>query len=393
MEVVAFVGETLYSNNGKYYTKQTSAAFIQDAIGNESVFVCSPSKEADVPPDGFSTVVEGDHFYSFPSYSSTKDFALKSIFRRDFINSYKAQADDVIKKHTGAYFWVRTPSIGSIIFGLQALKAGEKVLHHMCADASNTWRDTKYSLPEKVFGYVFSRYLRYKLGQICRHKNTKNLCTGDVLERFSAKHSPNNTFQFVDLMAKSPEALPNEEVKKQPFKVLFLGRIVKDKGVFDLISVANELKGQIEVTIIGDGPDLFEAKSEVERLSLKDSVMFTGQLAHSRLGAYFKETSIVVVPSNNHYEGFPRVIMESWAYNKPVLVSNVGGIKAFVKHEKNGLIFKPGDREEFLESMQKMLKNEQLFTRLQCGAREMAKYSNQQYWLDSLVNIIEEKNK
>ena len=391
MKIVAFVGETFYSNNGSYYTKQTSAAFIQDAIGTESVYVCSPSQPVDMPPKGFSTVVQEEHFYSFPSYSSTKDFALKSIFNRDFINSYKAKADKVINEHKGAYFWIRTPSIGSIIFGIQALKAGEKVIHHMCANASSTWRDNKYSLPEKLFGFLFSRYLRFKLGQICKHKNTINLCTGDVLEDFSAQYSPANTFQFVDLMAKAPKCGDVVESRSKPLKVLFLGRIVKDKGVLDLISVANKLKGLVEITIIGDGPDLIEAQQEVEKLSLQESVHFTGQLSHSHLGQYFKNTSLVVVPSNNHYEGFPRVIMEAWAHQKPVIVSHVGGIKAFVKHGENGLIFKPGSQSELYDSLLSLVENENLYSHLEVGAQNMAKYSNQQYWLDRLLTIIKEK--
>lgn len=391
MKIVAFVGETFELHEGSYYAKPTSAAFLQDTIGNDSVFVCSPSKKAEAKPTSYSTVVDESHFYPFPSYSSTKDFAIKSIFNRNYIKQYKATADKVIAEHSGAYFWLRTPSIGSIIFGLQALKAGEKVLHHMCANASNTWRDPKYTLPEKVFGFLFSRYLRFKLSQICKHDNTINLCTGDVLESFSRKYSPKNTHQFVDLMAKRPQLNSEGKVDNSGIlNLLFVGRIVEDKGVFDLISVVEQLQDKVKLTIIGDGPDLEIAQQKVKALNLEDNIQFTGQLPHQALSEYFDRASVIVVPSNNHYEGFPRVIMEGWAHKKPVIVSQVGGVKAFVKNAENGLIFTPGNQSELLMAIESLLNDSELLNTLENGAEKMAKYSNQAYWVEYLKNILEE---
>lgn len=379
MKIVAFVGEPFDSYNGNYYTKQTSAAFLQDAIGTESVYVCSPVKEVDSLPLSYSTEVNESHFYPFPSYSSTKDFAIKGLFQRGYIKSYKLNADKVIAEHSGAYFWIRSPSMGSLLFGIQALKAGEKVLHHMCADSSSTWKDPKYSFPEKILGFLFSKYLSIKLKKICAHKNTVNLCTGDVLERFSAKYSPKNTYQFVDLMAKKPKNIHQPVKTNNLFKMLFLGRIVEDKGVFDLIEVARQLKDKVQVTIIGDGVDLNEAKQLVDSLSLQETVTFTGLLPNSELSEYYNQTDVVVVPSNNHYEGFPRVIMEGWAFNKPVIVSNTGGVKAFVKHNVNGLIFTPGSQKELYEVVNKLLSDERLYTELQTEAKK---------WLCIQVKII-----
>ncbi|MBB1295375.1 glycosyltransferase [Pseudoalteromonas sp. SR41-4] len=392
MKIVSFVGETFSSFNGVFYTKPTSAAFLQDAVGKDNVFVCSPSIKASVKPANFSTEVQESNFHSFPAYESTKDFAIKSLFKQGYLKSYQKAADKVIASHKGAYFWIRTPSIGSIVFGLQALKAGEKVLHHMCADASKTWRDSKYSLPEKIFGFLLSRYIRFKLGQICSHKNTINLCTGDSLEQFSNKYAPDSTFQFVDLMVKKPKLTSSPLSPQNIVKLLFIGRIVSDKGIFDLIHAMSLVKGNVELTIIGDGPDLEKSKQLVKHLNLSKEVQFKGQLPHSELAVYLENTTVVVVPSDNYYEGFPRVIMEGWAYKKPVIVSNVGGVKAFVKHGVNGLVFQQGDKAGLLSSIQLLLEDNELLQLLQKGAESMAPLSNQQYWIDQTLSIIGENN-
>ena len=392
MKIVAFVGETYEKFDKTYYAKPTSAAFLQDAVGKSNVYVCSPSSELESMPSNFSTEVEQSYFHPFPSYRSTKDFALKSLFKKGYLKSYQLAADKIISKHGGSYFWIRTPSIGSIVFGLRALKAGEKVLHHMCADASNTWRDNKYSLPEKIFGFLLSRYIRFKLSQICSHKNTINLCTGDSLEKFSKKHAPNSTYQFVDLMVKKPSENYISTPASNTLKLLFIGRVVEDKGIYDLISSVSKLKSKVELTVIGDGPDLESAKQLSSRLNVSSNVFFKGQLPHSQLPQYLEATDLVVVPSNNYYEGFPRVIMEAWAYKKPVIVSDVGGVKAFVKHGVNGLIFKQGDKAGLLYSIQLLLDDKTLLALLTKGAESMKSLSNQQYWIEQALNIIEDDN-
>lgn len=388
MKIIAFVGETFQKYYGRCYAKPTSAAFLQDTIGKDNVYVCSPCVDADVKPKDFSTEVDESHFYAFPSYSSTKDFALKTLFKRGYLKQYQSAADDIIKQHPGEYFWIRTPSIGSIVFGLRALAAGETVIHHMCADASNTWRDAKYSLPEKLFGFLLSRFIRRKLSQICKHKNTINVCTGNVLEEFSKKCSVHNTHQFVDVMVKEPQIALSHNKQPEQLALLFVGRIVEDKGIFDLINVVSEFAGRVKVKIAGGGPDLEKAKELVDKLNMQEHIVFTGQLPHHQLSQLYCESDAVVVPSNNFYEGFPRVIMEGWSHHKPVIVSQVGGVKAFVKNKENGLIFTPGSQLELKKHINDLLLNDELYQAVKAGAEGMAEKSTQDYWVNVLKNIL-----
>jgi len=388
MKIIAFVGETFQTYSGRCYAKPTSAAFLQDAIGMDNVYVCSPSYEVNTTPTDFSTEVAAEQFYSFPSYSSTKEFALKAILERGYLKRYQSTADAVIKKHSGEYFWIRTPSIGSIVFGLRALAAGEKVIHHMCADASNTWRDAKYSLPEKAIGYLLSRFIRRKLAQICKNKNTINVCTGNALEEFSLKYSPKNTHQFVDVMAKEPQLFVTEKPRVSSLSLLFVGRIVEDKGVFDLIRVVSEFSGRVNVKIVGGGPELDAAKGLVASLAMDEYIEFTGQLPHSELSQLYSQCDAVVVPSNNYYEGFPRVIMEGWSYHKPVIVANVGGVRAFVINEVNGLIFSPGDQAQLKAHIDTLLSDDALYEKIQAGAKNMSEKSIQSYWVNVLRTLL-----
>jgi glycosyltransferase involved in cell wall biosynthesis len=394
MKIISFVGETFEKIDDKYYAKPTSAAFLQDTIGKENVFVLSSFNENANTNDtsSFSTEVNNGNFYQFERYSSTKDFVIKSIFKKGFLNTYKNKSDEIIKSHAGNIFWIRTPSMGSILFGLRVLKSNEILLNHMCADFTNTWKNPKYSKIEKIFGFMLSKILKYYMKQICSHPNTINLTTGDVLEDFAKRYSK-NTYQFVDVMVKP--VINNNIEKKQNdnLTLLFVGRIVEDKGIFDLITVIKQINKKINLTIIGDGPDLQKAIDFVKTNNLENQIKFTGQLNHSELSSYYFDSDLVVIPSNNFYEGFPRVIMEAWSHEKPVIVSQVGGIKAFVKNNDNGLIFSPGDKKQLEDCINKILNDSNLLEKITIGAKKMKEVSLQKYWMNKVLEIIKEKTK
>ncbi|MCL1049583.1 glycosyltransferase [Shewanella abyssi] len=392
MKIVAFVGETFEEFNNEYHAKPTSAAFLQCSIGTENVYVASSSRKSSGDnPVGISTTVLKDHFYPFPRYQSTKDFVVKCLLDRKFYSQYVDLSEQIIRQHDGEYFWIRTPSIGSIVFGLTALKLNQKVLHHMCADASNTWKDSKYKGFNKFLAFCFSKVLRSKLKNICAHKNTINLCTGDILESFSRKYSL-KTYQFVDLMIKPPSVdslIPAESLKKQgKLNLLFVGRVVEDKGVFDLIQAISEQKSMVKATFVGDGPDLEQARDLVKSKTLEHLINFTGQLPHIELNQLYADCDLVVIPSNNNYEGFPRVIMESWSYHKPVIISNVGGINAFVQDNVNGFIVEPGNVAQLSTLLANISADNEMLNGLSEGVKEMSKLSSQEYWGQQLLTII-----
>ncbi len=87
-----------------------------------------------------------------------------------------------------------------------------------------------------------------------------------------------------------------------------------------------------------------EAKTEA--VGVHDRVSFFGYVP---LGPEFfriyREADIFVLPSVS--EGLPYLMLEAMANSLPVVVTAVGGIPAVITHERDGLIVKPGDCEEF----------------------------------------------
>lgn len=384
MRVIAYLGEQFYFNNDCFCAKPTSAAFLQDTFGKDSVFICSQVITSSDLSSSWSTSVSKDNFIPYPEYTSTKEFIIKYIFSSTFRKDFVGKTDEVIKMYSGNIFWIRAPSIGSILFGLRVLQSGEKLINHICANAAKTWMSPKYSVIEKAFGYLTSKVLMSMLSYICKNPNTTNLCTGSELQAFSEKYSPARTFQFVDVMLEKPAIPLRKADLATPAKLLFVGRVVEDKGVFDLLYVVKKLQGRASLNIVGGGPDLERARTLATQLGVNEYVNFTGQVPHHTLPSYFNVSDLVVVPSNNNYEGFPRVIMEAWGHHRPVVVSEVGGIRAFVQDRKNALIVAPGDLGQLYDAIDLLLSDGDLYKRLCEGARQASSISYKQYWIDFL---------
>ena len=378
MKILTFTGEKFSKNIDGYLSKQTSVAFVQKVFGEAQVEVVGAIYK-DSNSENYSSCVNSSSFYEITGYDSTKDFLWRSLIKRGFLKQYIEQINKLLIGKKYDFVWIRTPSIGSIIFGLCALKNELKVINHICANAGKTWKDPKYSFLEKGFGFCASILIKYLLSRICRHKNTINFTTGSELQFFSEKYAKNNTYQMVDMMiseqyiGKSKAISVNGKIRK----ILFIGRIVRDKGVFDLVDTVHN-DSRFSLTIIGGGAD-FEELSDYIATKKSSNIELTGQLPHTELHKFLNETDLICVPSNNFYEGFPRVIMEAWAYEKPVVVSNVGGISAFVRNAENGLVISPGNQIELRKALVKTL-DENIYKLLKEGAADMKKYSIVDYW-------------
>lgn len=107
---------------------------------------------------------------------------------------------------------------------------------------------------------------------------------------------------------------------KDLFVVLFIGRLISEKGIKELIQAAKLWNPNIVLVIAGSGP----LEEEIKAYS-KNNIKYLGLLSQEELPLYYSAADIVVVPSI-HDEGFGRVILEALACGTPVMGANRGAI-------------------------------------------------------------------
>jgi glycosyltransferase involved in cell wall biosynthesis len=119
--------------------------------------------------------------------------------------------------------------------------------------------------------------------------------------------------------------------------VLFVGRVVPEKGLRTLCAAAQ--RSDARVTVVGDGPQLAELRRDFGHLA---NIEFAGRIEPERARTMMCEALAVVAPSE-WYENQPMVILEAFAGGTPVIASDLGGNPELVRDGETGLLHLPGD--------------------------------------------------
>jgi glycosyltransferase involved in cell wall biosynthesis len=146
--------------------------------------------------------------------------------------------------------------------------------------------------------------------------------------------------------------------------ILYLGRIHKIKGIDILIKAYAYMRNKMnlrDIVLVIAGPDdgyLNEAKRLAQALDVSNHVLFTGPLyGEDKMAAYI-DSEAYVLPSR--YETFPMTILEVYACGKPVIASEVGGLRDLVKNGETGLLFKPENVKQLAERISNILDDDKM---------------------------------
>ncbi len=123
------------------------------------------------------------------------------------------------------------------------------------------------------------------------------------------------------------------------------------KGVDRLIQAFKSVcqNNTARLMIIGGGDMTETYQKMASELDIDDKVIFTGKIPHKELGQYYAACDVLVLPSL--LESFGIVLIEAGACGKPVIASNVSGMRSVVKDKLDGFLIKPGDQSELIEKM------------------------------------------
>lgn len=148
-------------------------------------------------------------------------------------------------------------------------------------------------------------------------------------------------------------------------QMLFLGRVVREKGIFDLLDIMPEIAvryPEVKLIIGGEG-DLLQLQKVIQQHHLHDNVVLTGWVTGAKKEKYLEESTIFILPSYN--EGLPMSLLEAMSYKCSAVTTNVGGIPEVIRHEINGYMVEPGDLEKMKDIILGLLESRN--TRLRIG--------------------------
>jgi glycosyltransferase involved in cell wall biosynthesis len=154
-------------------------------------------------------------------------------------------------------------------------------------------------------------------------------------------------------------------------QIVCVGRLSPEKGQFGLFEafarVASELP-ELQLLLVGDGPDSNGLRSRVDQLGFAGRVKFAGALSEDDAIKAIACSQMLVLPS--FMEGLPVVLIEAMAVGTPVIASRVAGIPELVEHGETGLLFTASNWDELASCIRTLAGSEELRERLADGGRK-----------------------
>jgi len=161
-------------------------------------------------------------------------------------------------------------------------------------------------------------------------------------------------------------SLSQNEDRKYPKQVIFAGRLSREKGTSTLIEIGKKLPSDIQLIILGTGPEEQKIKDLTEN---QKNIHYLGYQTKENTVSLIRGSDILIQPSLK--EGISSTILEAMACSTVVITSNVGGNPELIENGINGIIKDPKDSDSFVEEiialfdnveLQKSLENQALKT-------------------------------
>ncbi|WNZ29234.1 MAG: glycosyltransferase family 4 protein [Candidatus Bathyarchaeota archaeon] len=179
--------------------------------------------------------------------------------------------------------------------------------------------------------------------------------------------------------------------KKNENTLLYVGRIVPEKGLHVLLRSLKYVNHSVTLTIIGpSGWDLNYCQNifrliEIENQRGKHVIQYIGGFApnHPELIAQYQQASIFILPSFR--EAFGVVLLEAMACETPVIATQTGGVPEIVRNGENGILVSVNNYIELARAIDYLLDNEDIRLKLGKQACAMVKES---YSIDVVANRL-----
>jgi glycosyltransferase involved in cell wall biosynthesis len=151
--------------------------------------------------------------------------------------------------------------------------------------------------------------------------------------------------------------------------VLFVGRFVPQKGAMVLVEAMNQVRAPIRALLVGFGPQ--RAALEVAAARTNNKVRIVGRAFGDEKKRLIARALAVVIPSTWH-DNIPAVLTEAFATGKPVIASDILGLREEVSDGRDGLLFRTGDAADLAAKIDFLASNPALAKQMGKMARAKA---------------------
>lgn len=378
-EKVAIESSVGLANKGKKITFFCASAPIDDRLNHKNInVVCLQQKAIVENSNKLAGMIQG-------IWNSKANKELKKILKRHDKNN------TIVHFH----LWQKSLS-GSVIKSVkdEGFKSVFTMHHYFMACPNggffnyrkNEICSCKAMSFECITKNCDSRNYLYKIWRCARLFTEQNIsCSFDTIKDYIyiSELGKNALIPYLD-NSSNYYYIPNPiHIKKEKLKnkkdnnyYVYIGRLSKEKGVHLLANVAKELK--LKIIFVGEG----ECRQDI--LDIYPEAIITGWLDKDSVSDYIKKARAMIFPSL-WYEGMPLSVLECLANGVPVIVTDTCAAREVIFNDKNGYLFKNGNKDDLKEKINRLNDNNKL-EKLSQGAYES--FWENDYSLEAHLNKL-----
>ena len=239
-----------------------------------------------------------------------------------------------------------------------------------------------FSYLKSVIGYI-AELLTIRLAKNIHTVSTTS--KNDILKLFPWKRK-HNLCVITNGISLEYYDIPDIDEIRYEDEIAFIGRLVFYKNLDVVLKAVSIVpRNNFKLTVLGNGP----MRNHWEKLAIEygvsKKVNFRGYVSHGEKLKVLRRVSALVLPSI--FEGFGIVILEAWAFKKPVIVADVSPLNEIVEHGRDGFVADPYNPEEWAKYIKMLLEDRDLARKIgENGYRKLI----DQYTVEKTVNKFEQ---
>jgi glycosyltransferase involved in cell wall biosynthesis len=174
-------------------------------------------------------------------------------------------------------------------------------------------------------------------------------------------------------------------ILKKDFVITFLGRIVRDKGINELIDSFQILLKKyphLKLLLVGDYDDNLNRIDDKTRetISNSDSIINVG--FKNDIREFLSITDLFVLPS--YREGLPNSLIEAGSFGIPLLATNINGCNEIIENYETGLLIKMKDVDSLKKGIEKYITDKEFYFNIKNNVRSsiIKKYNQADFWIN-----------
>ena len=288
---------------------------------------------------------------------------IKSILKLDFDNDIESEVIATTKENSKILTFIK-----SIFIILRKYVKGDvNIAHIHMASKGSFYRKSIVTLISKVFkipviihvhGACFKEFysgMNWIMKKYCKYvfDSADNIIVlTESWKIFFSEITDEKKINIVSNFVFIPESIEENKKDDKAIKnILFMGRLGKRKGTFDLINAIEILVNKTEnfkLILAGDG-EIEKCKAMVNEKKLEKFIDIVGWIDDEKKEQYLNNGDILVLPS--YFESFGLSLVEAMSYKIPVIASWGGEMSEVVRNNIDGLLINPGDVEDLADKL------------------------------------------